>query len=143
MAQTAENQYDGEQAAPKPWSHGMFYWNELMTHDAERASKFYADTLGWSFEPMTMADGGTYLLVKVADQLVGGIFEMKGPEFAGRPEGWMAYIAVDDVDARVKKALDVGATLVRPAFDVPGVGRIAILSEPGGAVIGWMTPTQG
>ena len=28
----------------------------------------------------------------------------------------------------------------RPAFDVPGVGRIAILLEPGGAGVGWMTP---
>jgi predicted enzyme related to lactoylglutathione lyase len=29
---------------------------------------------------------------------------------------------------------------MRPIFDVPGVGRIAILTEPGGAGIGWMTP---
>ena len=37
----------------------------------------------------------------------------------------MSYIAVDDVDARVKKAQSLGATLMRPIFDVPGVGRIA------------------
>jgi uncharacterized protein len=29
---------------------------------------------------------------------------------------------------------------VQPAFDIPGVGRIVILAEPGGATIGWMTP---
>jgi predicted enzyme related to lactoylglutathione lyase len=28
---------------------------------------------------------------------------------------------------------------MRPIFDVPGVGRSAILREPGGAGIGWMT----
>jgi predicted enzyme related to lactoylglutathione lyase len=27
------------------WSHGNFYWNELMTHDPERAKRFYADRL--------------------------------------------------------------------------------------------------
>jgi hypothetical protein len=27
-------------------------------------------------------------------------------------------------------------------FDVPGVSRIAILREPGGAGIGWMTPAN-
>ena len=32
--------------------------------------------------------------------------------------------------------------LVHPIFDVPGVGRIAILKEPGGAGIGWMTPVK-
>ena len=52
----------------------------------------------------------------------------------------MAYIAVDDVDARVKKATKAGAKVMKPAFDVPGVGRIVILLEPGGAGIGWMTP---
>jgi predicted enzyme related to lactoylglutathione lyase len=51
----------------------------------------------------------------------------------------MAYLAVDDVDARVKKAQSLGAQLMRPMFDVPGVGCIAILREPGGAGIGWMT----
>jgi hypothetical protein len=54
----------------------------------------------------------------------------------------MAYIAVDDVDARVKKATQAGAKVVQPAFDVPGVGRIVILTEPGGAAIGWMTPAS-
>ena len=54
----------------------------------------------------------------------------------------MSYLAVDDVDARVKKAQAAGATLMRPIFDVPGVGRIAILKEPGGAGIGWMTPAN-
>ncbi len=54
----------------------------------------------------------------------------------------MSYIAVDDVDARVKKAQSRGATLMKPIFDIPGVGRIAILREPGGAGIGWITPAQ-
>ena len=42
---------------------------------------------------------------------------------------------------RVEKALAAGAQLMRPIFDIPGVGRIAILREPGGAGIAWMTPT--
>jgi predicted enzyme related to lactoylglutathione lyase len=54
----------------------------------------------------------------------------------------MSYIAVDDVDARVGKATKAGAKLMKPAFDVPGVGRIAILTQPGGAGIGWMTPAS-
>jgi len=72
---------------------------------------------------------------------VAGLFPIDRPEFEGVPEGWMAYLAVDDVDARVKKATAAGAKLMRPIFDVPDVGRIAILTEPGGAGVGWMTPT--
>jgi predicted enzyme related to lactoylglutathione lyase len=52
----------------------------------------------------------------------------------------MSYIAVDDVDARVAKAVKAGAQVMKPAFDIPGVGRIAILTEPGGAGVGWITP---
>ncbi|MGH6922119.1 MAG: VOC family protein, partial [Geminicoccaceae bacterium] len=76
------------------------------------------------------------------DAPVGGIFDMNGPEFEGLPPLWFAYLAVDDVDARVAKATAAGATLLRPIFDVPGVGRIAIVEDPVGAVLGWMTPTQ-
>ena len=36
--------------------------------------------------------------------------------------------------------MKAGARLIKPIFDVPCVGRIAILMEPGGAGIGWMTP---
>lgn len=126
--------------APPPWTHGSFYWNELMSRNVERDTKFYADTLGWSFDSMPMPDGGTYWIAKVDDRSVGGIFDISAPQFEGVPESWMSYIAVDDIDARVKKAQSCGATVMKPAFDVPGVGRIAILREPGGAGIGWMTP---
>jgi predicted enzyme related to lactoylglutathione lyase len=68
---------------------------------------------------------------------------LTSPQFDGVPECWMAYLAVDDVDARVKKAVAAGAKLMRPIWDVPGVGRIAILTEPGGAGVGWMTPAAG
>ena len=112
-------------------SHGKFHWNELMTRDVVRAKKFYAETLGWSFDPMPMPSGGTYWIAKMGDEFVGGIFDIRGPDYAGVPEGWMPYIAVDDVDARAKKAVAAGAKIMKPAFDVPNVGRIVILQEPG------------
>ncbi len=122
------------------WSHGQFHWNELMTRDVARAKKFYADTLGWSYESMPMPDGGPYIIATAGGAPAGGIFDISGPAYNGVPEGWMSYIAVDDVDARVKKATAAGAKVMKPAFDVPGVGRIVILMEPGGAGVGWMTP---
>jgi predicted enzyme related to lactoylglutathione lyase len=123
-------------------AHGLFYWNELMARDVEKAKKFYSDTIGWSFEAMPMPEGGTYWVAKMGEKPVGGLFPLVGPQFDGVPESWMSYIAVDDVDARVKKAQSLGAKLMKPIFDVPGVGRIAVLTEPGGAGIGWMTPAS-
>lgn len=121
-------------------SHGKFVWNELMTHDLAKAKKFYGEVMGWTFDAMPGPEGSTYWIAKMGDERIGGLFPLDGPSFAQVPESWMAYIAVCDVDARVKKAQALGAKLMRPIFNVPNIGRIAILTEPGGAGIGWITP---
>jgi uncharacterized protein len=123
-------------------SHGTFHWNELMTRDVAAAKKFYADTIGWTFDGMPAPDGQTYWVAKMGDQPAAGLFDISGPDYKGTPDGWMPYLAVDDVDARAKKAVAAGARIMKPAFDVPGVGRIVILMEPGGAGIGWITPAS-
>jgi uncharacterized protein len=143
MAQTAKKQHEKDAAdASGCGSHGTFCWNELMTRDAKRAKKFYEETIGWTFSPMPMADGGTYWCAMVGDKPVAGMFPLDKPEFDGVPESWMSYLAVDDVDKRVAQAVKAGAKLMKPIFDVPGVGRIAILTQPGGAGVGWMTPVS-
>ena len=124
----------------RTWAHGNFHWNELMTRDIEKAKTFYGDVIGWTFNGMAMPDG-TYWVAMMGDKPIGGLFPLTA-QFAGVPESWMSYLAVDDIDARVKKAVAAGAKLMRPIFDVPQVGRIAILTEPGGAGIGWITPVK-
>ena len=122
--------------------HGQFHWNELMTHDVEKAKKFYAETMGWTYDAMPIPEGGTYTLAMSGGIPVAGILDVNGPDFDGTPESWMPYIAVDNVDERVKMATKAGAKVVTPAFEIPGVGRIVILQEPGGASVGWMTPAN-
>ena len=39
------------------WSHGSFFWNELMARDVEQAKKFYGSMIGWTFDAMPMPDG--------------------------------------------------------------------------------------
>jgi len=125
-----------------PWSHGKFHWNELMTRNVEGAKKFYADTLGWSFQAMPMGEGETYWIAQINGEPVGGIFDISDDDYEDVPEAWMPYIAVDNVDARAEKAVQGGAKVMKPAFDIPAVGRIVILLEPGGASVGWMTPAS-
>ncbi|PWB89950.1 VOC family protein [Methylocystis sp. MitZ-2018] len=122
-----------------PPKHGAVCWNELNVHDVERTKKFYSQTLGWSFEGMPM-EGFTYWIISSQGARVGGIFEMTAPELASVPEHWLTYIGVDDVDARLEKAKAAGATICKDAFEIPGVGRMAVLQQPGGAFVAWMTP---
>ena len=122
--------------------HGQFHWNELMTRSVEKAKAFYADTLGWSYDAFPMAEGD-YTICKAGDEPAGGIFEMKpGAGFDGVPDHWFAYITVDDIDARIAKVQDAGGEIIREPFDVPNVGRIAIVKDGAGAHIGWITPAQ-
>jgi len=121
-------------------AHGNFIWNELVCNDVENAKAFYAAAMGWTYEGMPMPDGKTYWVIKLGEQRIGGIFALEGPAGMKINDFWLPYIAVDDVDASVKKAVAKGAKLMKPVFDVPNVGRMAMLSEPGGASVAWMTP---
>ena len=74
---------------------------------------------------------------------VAGIFAL--PEGQGMdevPNHWFAYIAVDDVDARVQGVGAAGGTVLREPFDVPEVGRIAIVRDKVGAAVGWIAPAS-
>ncbi|HWJ72667.1 MAG TPA: VOC family protein [Kaistia sp.] len=120
--------------------HGTFYWNELMTRDAARAMDFYTQTLGWRFDSMPMGEFGDYHIAMLGETMVGGIMQIGGPMFEGVPDHWFSYIEVDDLDKRLALLTAAGGTLVREPFEVPGVGNIAIVSIPGGAMQGWMVP---
>ncbi|MHA1189626.1 MAG: VOC family protein [Alphaproteobacteria bacterium] len=123
--------------------HGHFHWNELMTGDVEAAKTFYADSIGWTFQAMPMEpDGGTYWLAMDGETPVAGLFDKSGMPFAGTPEAGTPYLSVDNIDKRAAAAVSAGATILQGPFDVPGVGRIALLKQPGGAMVGWMTPAE-
>lgn len=122
--------------------HGHFNWTEFVTSDPEGFKRFYADTVGWTYEDRPAPVGACYWVALANGVLVGGIFPTNRPGSESVPDGWMPYLVVDDVDARVKKAIAAGATLMRPIFDVPDVGRLAILMQPGGTGGGWITPAM-
>ena len=119
-------------------SHGAFAWNELMTTDVEKAKAFYAKTLGWTIEEMKMPNG-SYWIAKAGGTMVAGIMSTSMMP-AGTPSHWFSYIDVDNVDTRVKAVAANGGKVVREPFDIPDVGRIAIVADATGAMIGWMTP---
>ena len=116
---------------------GTVFWSELMTTDVEKARAFYASTLGIAFEAFGDSNPG-YWIASRDGRPVWGMMDMT--QRPGGPTGWFTYLAVDDVDSRVAAALAAGAELSMPVFEVPTVGRIAILLDPTGAIVGWIKP---
>ncbi|MEM7190166.1 MAG: VOC family protein [Pseudomonadota bacterium] len=123
-------------------SHGSIHWSELCCGNVAEAKAFYESTCGWSMAEMPMPNG-TYNVASLNGQPVAGIMDMAQIGDPNVAPHWMTYIAVDDIDAVCAGASGGGATVLREPFDVPGVGRIAMIKDPGGAVVGMMTPAQG
>jgi len=105
---------------------GKFGWYELMTSDTEAAGKFYSSVVGWSTRNVGNADM-PYTTFNVGDAGVAGMLAM--PQHIA----WVGYIHVDDVDAHIPKIVEAGGKLWRPATDVPGMLRFAVMSDPQGA----------
>ena len=108
-----------------------FCWNELATGDTKKAGDFYSSVFGWAkntkqFGPME------YTIFENEGKGNGGMFAIT-PEMGKLPPHWLAYFAVDDCDEKVRKATELGAKIMKPADDIPGVGRFAILLDPQGA----------
>ena len=122
----------GSQRANEP---GTVVWNECITPDLDRAVKFYADVLGMSSEAMDMEGGSYTVLSNVERKQIAGAMN---PPAEGIPPHWNVYFNVTDVDQTVRRVEELGGKVVAPPFDVAGVGRMAVLSDPQGATFSVM-----
>jgi predicted enzyme related to lactoylglutathione lyase len=129
--------------AEEDLSQGSFVWNELYTRDVEAAKEFYAATVGWTFEGMPMpGQNRAYWLAKAAGKPVAGILDMSGIVPDSDPPHWLTYLEVDDIDRMLAEMQGRGGRIVRPPFDVPDFGRIAIGADATGAFLAWVTPKR-
>jgi len=114
---------------------GCPIWHELTSPDLPTATKFYADVLGVEWEAMPMETGDDYTCLMVEGRPVGGAFP---PPMEGIPPHWEVYFNVADADATAARVGELGGAVLQPAWDVVGVGRLAMLQDPQGAVFGLM-----
>lgn len=117
---------------------GALCWADLSTPNAEKASRFYADWLGWTYE--TGKDGYRHIVNGTGEHsMIGGIpGEIHAPP--GTPAHWLPYLHVADCKASAAKAAELGATAILPATLMPDVGTIAVLADPQGAVFALYQP---
>lgn len=118
--------------------HGDFIWYELLTKDADAAGDFYGKVIGWT-SISSGQPGMDYRFFFAGDGSnnkdgVGGYMAITADMAAGgaRP-CWVGYIGVDDVDATVTALTANGGTVLMPAMDLAGVGRMAMVADPQGA----------
>lgn len=114
--------------------HGEHIWYELLTTDLVAAQRFYGDLLGWQF-----TDSGQNHYHVVTNHLGGEALAVAGAmtlttemQNGGAKPCWLGYIGVEDVDTSLKRLTAAGAAVLMPAWDIPDIGRMALLSDPQG-----------
>jgi len=115
-----------------------FCWHEIYAPTAQAAIDFYTQALDFGTEDMPMEGGKTYRMLTKNGQGVAGVWgTTENDEMSEAPPHWAVYLAVDDVDARLKKCEELGAKCQAGPMDVPKVGRMALIQDPFGAFI-WL-----
>ena len=104
----------------------------LRTRDVQRAADFYGALIGWTAEMVPGFFG--HRLLKSDSQTVASLHHVTGDE-----DLWVPHVSVESVDRTIAGARSLGATL-QDTIDIPGLARLATLSDPEGAVFGLWQP---
>ena len=121
-----------------------FVWHEVYGATSEASVDFYTKALGWEVEEMDMGEMGTYKMLVANGQAIAGVQGTQGvPMMEGVPPHWATYIGVDDVDARLAKATELGAKILVEPMDIPTVGRMALIQDPQGATVWFFKSAAG
>lgn len=114
---------------------GTYCWSELITTDLDAAKTFYRAVFGWEGEDQGPPGGPVaYTEWKLGGRSVGGMMLKNENMPSEMPPSWGVYFAVEDCDAAVAKAQELGANLFYGPIDIEP-GRFAVLSDPQGAVL--------
>jgi predicted enzyme related to lactoylglutathione lyase len=105
---------------------------ELNTTDVEKAKAFYSKLFDWTWEAVEMGPSDTYTIIKVGEGTGGGMLKNPMP---GVPSFWLAYVLVDEIGAATKKAVSLGAKVVKDSIEVPNMGWFSIIEDPTGAAL--------
>lgn len=116
-------------------------WVSLMVHDLAGAQAFYGALFGWEFHtgPTQL---GPYSGALLGGREVAGIGQM--PPDRHLPLAWTPYLATEDVDLTAETVRHRGGTVGVGPLDVGDLGRLALVSDPAGAVFGiWQVAEHG
>ena len=118
---------------------------EMPYDNAARAAKFYESAFGWRMQVLG-EEMGHYLLATTAVHdakkgapagAINGGFFAKSPDFPAVPS---VVIAVEDVNASIKKVTDAGGSIMGAPMDIPGVGRYVAIVDTEGNRVGVLHP---
>ena len=117
---------------------GVPSWVDVGSPNPQGAADFYGALFGWE-APEGPPESGGYRVAMVGDRAVAGIGQQQNPG----PPVWATYIAVEKADDAAAKVTAAGGQTLLPPMDVLDVGRMAVFTDPVGAVFSvWQAGTH-
>ncbi len=123
-----------------------FSWVDVSSTDTDGAKAFYGGLFGWEFADIIATDmmgenfaldlpGATviYTMCSLQGKLVCGLSRTMSPDM---PTVWNAYVNVEDADAIVARAQELGGSADMGIMDIADSGRMAFVMDPVGGVCG-------
>lgn len=121
---------------------GAFVWHDLLAHDRDAVERFYGDLFGWTFDHGGQSDPD-YVTVVHADRPIAGIALIDRLEGNVSGAQWVSWISVPDVDEAVTRTVRAGGTVLREPRDLDARGRIAVVQDAEGALVGFVRASGG
>ena len=126
---------------------GKIIWHDLITDTPIKTKKFYQELFGWQFEELSIAGGLfgniNYTLIRHNGQLIGGMIDQTKLKVKEDISQWVVLMSVKDIDKAVKEVSNSGGTVFSPATDLGDRGKIAIVADPQGALLGFLQTKNG
>ncbi len=119
-----------------PGGPGGVHWVELHSTNLDADLAWLTSTFGFEMEPMEMPTG-PYMILKSNGEPRGGAMNAM---MEGAPSMWLTWIEVTDLDATLERVASGGGNALGPVMEVPNVGRMSVIQDPTGGVVGVIKP---
>jgi uncharacterized protein len=106
---------------------------EFSSRNFDESGKFYHELFGWKITPMPEM---SYALWEAADGSGGGFNPIGEHAKAGEV---LVYVDSNDIEADLKKAKSLGATVVQEKMEIPGQGWFGVFKDPSSNMVALYT----
>lgn len=113
-----------------------FVFMDLRTADLEASRRFYTELFGWTVADVPAGPATVPMFVD-GDGPWGGFTQLAEGD-TRRPQ-WIPYAPVTGLEDAAKRAMELGAAIVRPRVDFPA-GSVIVIQDPEGATIALWEP---
>ena len=126
---------------------GKIIWRDLLTNDPPASQQFYGELFGWEFESVGTASNlksnSSYTLIRHNGKLIGGMIDTLALNNRDDISQWVVLMSVEDIDASVEAVTASGGKIMTPPTDLQSRGRIAVIRDAEGALLGLLETRDG